>query len=193
MTDVRGRRRRSVGLVLLLTLASVNAAAQSNDMVKAAAQREKQPLLDTLKALVEIESGSADVEGVTRIGTLIVERLRGLGGRVDLVPPAADRPRITSLPQQVANTVVARLHGRGNARILLLAHMDTVYERGMLAQQPFRIDGDRAYGLGIADDKHGIAVILHALAMLKALGVDSYGVIMDIAAGRARIPAPAAR
>jgi len=30
--------------------------------------------------------------------------------------------------------------------------MDTVYERGMLAQQPFRIDGDRAYGLGIADD-----------------------------------------
>ena len=39
----------------------------------------------------------------------------------------------------------------------LLAHMDTVYERGMLAQQPFRIDGDRAYGLGIADDKHGMA------------------------------------
>ena len=52
--------------------------------------------------------------------------------------------------------------------------MDTVYERGMLAQQPFRIDGDRAYGLGMADDKHGIALILHALAMLKALGVASY-------------------
>jgi len=73
--------------------------------------------------------------------------------------------------------VVARFQGRGSARILLLAHMDTVYERGMLAQQPFRIDGDRAYGLGIADDKHGIAVILHALTMLKALSVDGYGVI----------------
>ena len=47
----------------------------------------------------------------------------------------------------------------------------------MLAQQPFRIDGDRAYGLGIPDDKHGIAVILHALAMLKSLSVDGYGVI----------------
>ena len=47
--------------------------------------------------------------------------------------------------------------------------MDTVYPRGMLAQQPFRIDGDRAYGLGIADDRHGIAVILHSLAILSAM------------------------
>jgi len=38
---------------------------------------------------------------------------------------------------------VARFRGRGTKRILLLAHMDTVYQRGMLAQQPFRVDGDR--------------------------------------------------
>ena len=151
--------------------------AQPNEAVRALAQREKQPLLDTLKALVEIESGTADVEGVTRVGAVIAERLRALGGNVELVPPAADRPRITSLPNQFADTVVARFRGRGSARILLLAHMDTVYARGMLAQQPFRVDGDRAYGLGIADDKHGIAVILHALTILKALAVDGYGVI----------------
>jgi hypothetical protein len=52
---------------LLLALAPISAPAQSNDAVWAVAQREKQPLLDTLKALVEIESGTADVEGVTRI------------------------------------------------------------------------------------------------------------------------------
>lgn len=177
MADMRGRRQRFMILSLLLALVPVGVAAQSNDAVRALAKREKQPLLDTLKALVDIESGSADIEGVTRIGMLIAERLRGLGGSVELVSPAADRPRITSLPQQFADTVVARFQGRGTARILLLAHMDTVYERGMLAQQPFRIDGDRAFGLGIADDKHGVAVILHALTMLKALRVDSYGVI----------------
>ena len=65
--------------------------------------------------------------------------------------------------------VRATFTGTGTKRILLLAHMDTVYPRGMLAQQPFRIDGDRAYGLGIADDRHGIAVILHALAVLKEM------------------------
>jgi glutamate carboxypeptidase len=177
MAHVRGRWQRLLILGLLLALAPVGAAAQSTDEVRALAQREKQPLLDTLKALVEIESGTADIEGVTRIGALVAERLRGLGGNVELVPPAADRLRVTSLPQQFADTVVARFRGRGTARILLLAHMDTVYERGMLAQQPFRIDEDRAYGLGIADAKHGIAVILHALTMLKALKVDGYGVI----------------
>jgi glutamate carboxypeptidase len=177
MAHVRGRWQRLLILGLLLALAPVGAAAQSTDEVRALAQREKQPLLDTLKALVEIESGTADIEGVTRIGALVAERLRGLGGTVELVPAAADRLRVTSLPQQFADTVVARFRGRGTARILLLAHMDTVYERGMLAQQPFRIDEDRAYGLGIADAKHGIAVILHALTMLKALSVDGYGVV----------------
>jgi glutamate carboxypeptidase len=175
MADVRRRWQRC--LLLIFLAAPLGASAQSNDAIRTRAQREKQPLLDTLKALVEIESGSSDIEGLTRIGMLIADRLRRLGGSVDLVPPATDRPRITSLPQQFADTVVARFHGRGSARILLLAHMDTVYERGMLAQQPFRVDGDRVYGLGIADDKHGIALILHALAMLKDLGADGYGAI----------------
>src|SRR5207248_11699209 len=48
---------------------------------------------------------------------------------------------------------------------------------GMLAQQPFRVDGERAYGLGIADDKQGIAVILHTLAILKAMNYRDYGLI----------------
>ena len=54
---------------------------------------------------------------------------------------------------------------------MLIAHMDTVYLRGMLAKQPFRVEGDKAYGLGIADDKQGVAVIVHALAMLQGAGL----------------------
>jgi glutamate carboxypeptidase len=48
----------------------------------------------------------------------------------------------------------------------------------MLAKQPFRIDGNRAYRLGIADDKHGIALILHTLAMLREMNFRDYGLIM---------------
>ena len=136
MAALHGWWWRFLMVSLLVALAPLRAMAQPNEAVLALAQREKQPLLDTLKALVEIESGTADVEGVTRIGAVIAERLRALDGDVELVPPAADRPRITSLPNQFADTVVARFRGRGTARILLLAHMDTVYARGMLAQQP---------------------------------------------------------
>ena len=39
----------------------------------------------------------------------------------------------------------------------------------MLKDQPFRVDGNRAYGLGIADDKQGVALILHTVAMLQKL------------------------
>ena len=163
----------------LIVLVALPAAAfsQGPDALRAQVQREKQPLLDTLRDLVGIESGSADIEGIGRIGRLIADRLRALGGEVEMVPPAANMPRFSSTPPVVGDTVVARFRGRGTARILLLAHMDTVYQRGMLAQQPFRVDGDRAYGLGIADNKHGVALILHTLATLKAMNFDRYGLI----------------
>ena len=65
--------------------------------------------------------------------------------------------------------VQAEFKGTGSKKIMLIAHMDTVYLNGMLKDQPFRIDGDKAYGLGIADDKQGIALILHTVAMLQKL------------------------
>jgi glutamate carboxypeptidase len=163
---------------LFIALAGFSCAfAQTNDEIRAHVQAEKQPLLDTLQALVSIESGSSDYEGVTRIGLLVAERFRALGGEVEMVPPSANIVPATTTPERLADTVVARFTGRGTTRILLLAHMDTVYERGMLAQQPFRIGGDFAYGLGIADNKHGVALILHTISTLKALKVDDYGLI----------------
>ena len=71
--------------------------------------------------------------------------------------------------------------------------MDTVYPRGMLAQQPFRIDGDRAYGLGIADDRQGIAVILHTLAILRAMNFRDYGTLTVFINGDEEIGSPGSR
>jgi len=85
--------------------------------------------------------------------------------------------RFENTPRRTGRSVVARFRGTGTKRVLLLAHMDTVYQKGMLAKQPFRLDGDRAYGLGIADDKHGVALILHLIATLKALNFTDYGLI----------------
>jgi glutamate carboxypeptidase len=153
---------------------AASATAQTPADIRARVAAERAPFLDTLRELVSIESGSSDPEGLVRIGELIAERLRGLGGDVQFVAAPADMPRFENTPPQVGRALVARFRGTGTRRILLLAHMDTVYQRGMLAKQPFRIDGERAYGLGIADDKHGVALILHAVAALKALGVTGY-------------------
>ena len=79
---------------------------------------------------------------------------------------------------------------------MLIAHMDTVYLRGMLKDQPFRVDGERAYGLGIADDKQGIALILHTVAMLQKLelqGLRHADRARSTATRRSARPARAAR
>lgn len=160
-----------------LLLFAIPSFAQTSDAIRAQAQQHRQPFLDTLRDLVSIESGSADFEGVTRIGDLISDRLRALGGEVERVAPAPNMPRFSNTPERIASTVVARFRGSGTKRILLLAHMDTVYSRGMLASQPFRIEGDRAYGLGIVDDKQGVALILETLAMLRAVNANRFGLI----------------
>ena len=155
------------------------AAAQPMDSIKKAAAAQKQPLLDTLKELTAIESGSRDIEGLDRMAEVVARRMRALGGEVEIVP-AADITKLEDTPAQIGKAVKTTFRGKGTKKILLIAHMDTVYLKGMAAQQPYRIDGDKAYGLGIADDKHGIAVILSALQVLKDIGFDDYGTITVI-------------
>jgi glutamate carboxypeptidase len=101
--------------------------------------------------------------------------------------------RFENTPPRTGKSVVARFRGTGTKRILLLAHMDTVYLRGMLAKQPFRIDGDRAYGLGIADDKHGVALILHAVALLNALSFKEYGLLTVLINGDEEVSSAGSR
>jgi glutamate carboxypeptidase len=180
--------------VFLLAISSVIAPAAPLEQVQSLAAREKAPLLDTLKDLVSIESGSQDREGLDRISALIADRLEALGGQVELVEPdPADIYRMVDTPKQIGRMVRARFTGTGTKTILLIAHMDTVYHRGMLAQQPFRVDGNRAYGLAIADDKQGIALIIHALTMLKAMNFRDYGLITVLINADEEVSSPGSR
>jgi glutamate carboxypeptidase len=165
-------------LVILCTSLAMSTQAAPREPVQSLAAQEKAPLLATLKDLVSIESGSGDRPGLDRLAALIADRLSALGGQVEMIEPAAaDIYRMVDTPKEIGKMVHARFAGTGSKKILLIAHMDTVYLRGMLAQQPFRVDGNRAYGLGIADDKQGIALIIHTLAVLKAMNFRDYGLI----------------
>ncbi|HEY3633666.1 MAG TPA: M20/M25/M40 family metallo-hydrolase [Caldimonas sp.] len=156
------------------------------------AHQEQQPLLDTLRDLVLIESGSGDVEGLAKIAALIADRLRQLGGKVEVLEPV-DVYRMQDTPAKTGAMVRAEWQGTGTKKVLLIAHMDTVYLRGMLKDQPFRVDGDRAYGLGIADDKQGIALILHTVAMLNKLGFKDYATLTVLVNGDEEISSPGSR
>ena len=156
-------------------------------------EKEQKLYLNTLKELVSIESGSRDREGLDKISQLIFNRLKALGGQVEFIEPDASMYRMHDTPEKPGRMVKAEFKGAGTKKILLIAHMDTVYLKGMLAKQPFRVDGDRAYGLGISDDKQGIALILHTVDSLKKLKFNEYGKITVLINGDEEISSPAAR
>ena len=160
----------------------------------ALAMSEQPKLLDTLKSLVNIETGSTHRDGLDTCAEFIAVRLKALGGSVEIIEAAPeDIYKLEGLPDRLGRALKASFRGTGTKRILLIAHMDTVYPPGMLAQQPFRIDGERAYGLGIADDKQGVAVILHVVSLLQAMNVRDYGVLTVLINGDEEISSPASR
>ena len=183
---------RRLALTLLLAGTSFHAYTQPREPIFSLTKKEKPALLESLKALVSIESGSGDFEGLGKIADIIVERLKVLGGTVELVEPS-DVYKMEDTPEKIGKMVRATFTGKGTKKILLIAHMDTVYPRGMLAKQPFRVDGDRAYGLGIADNKQGIALILHTLAILKAINFQQHGTLTVLINADEEISSPGSR
>ena len=185
---------RSIASVMLgvFLLVAWPVHAQIGRPVLEEVERQREPLIQTMKELVSIESGSRDFEGLSTIAGVIADRLEKLGGDVEFVDPA-DIYSMQDTPDQIGRSVVARFRGAGSRRILLLAHMDTVYLKGMLAEQPFRIEDDRAFGLGIADDKHGVALIIHTLATLNALDFRDYGLITVLINADEEVSSPGSR
>ncbi|MYN08272.1 M20/M25/M40 family metallo-hydrolase [Massilia sp. FT127W] len=158
-------------LMALLALAAGNAlaaeAGKPDQALLAKAEQSRPEALKLLERLVNIDSGTFNGAGLDRVGAIAQEELVRLGFKVETFPAA---------PAQSRN-IQATLAGTGKGRILLVAHMDTVFPDGAAAARPFRIDGARAYGPGIMDDKGGIVVALAALKVLKQSGYAGYGKI----------------
>ena len=175
---------RLCALATVLVFGPPVAQAAPDAALKAAAESAQSAVIESLHQMVLIESGSADLAGLARMADLVDGRLKTLGF-------ATERHKTTA--GAGADIVVGRIEGTGSKRFMLQAHMDTVYLRGMAAKQPFRIDGNRAYGLGIGDDKAGVAVILHTIASLQALGFKGYGLLTVLINGDEEISSPGAR
>jgi glutamate carboxypeptidase len=111
--------------------------------------------LDDLRSLVDLDCGSYTPEGVNEVARWVATFLSELGADIDLRPDPEGR---------FGNTVVATFRGaRQGARVLLIGHMDTVFDPGTAAQRPFRIEEGIAYGPGVTDMKSGLLAGFYAL------------------------------
>jgi glutamate carboxypeptidase len=144
------------------------AHAAADEKLKAAATQAQPAVIESLREMVLIESGSSDAAGLKKMADYTETRLKALGA-------TTERRKATA--GVGADIVIGTLTGTGTKKIMLIAHMDTVYQPGILQTQPWKIEGNKVFGPGIADDKGGIAVILHALAILKDAGWRDYAKI----------------
>jgi glutamate carboxypeptidase len=163
------KSRISLPVCLLgIALASPALAGPPDEKLRSMADAAKPELIETLRSMVMIESGSSDVEGLAKMADFVEARLKAMGAKTE---------RRKTVRGAGADIVIGTFEGTGQAKLMLMAHMDTVYERGILATQPWRVDGERIFGPGIADDKGGIAVVLHALKILKEVEWRDYAKI----------------
>lgn len=149
--------RPSLAIALTLACASTQAAEPSPQELLKQAQAEQQHYLDTLKALVSVDTGTGTEAGISQVSAELVKRLKALGAQVQTHPAKPS----------VGDNIVGTFKGTGSKDFLLMVHYDTVFGPGTAAKRPFRIDGDRAYGPGVADAKGGVAMILHAVKLLQ--------------------------
>ena len=124
-------------------------------------EREQARTIELLERMVNQNSGTLNLEGVAAVGELVRAELEPLGFEVRWVDM-----RETGRAGHLVAT--HRGNGRGK-RILLIGHLDTVFETDSPFQR-FSRNGNRAVGPGVGDDKGGIAVIIAALRAMHAAG-----------------------
>jgi glutamate carboxypeptidase len=168
-----------------LALASgADAAAKPDKALWTAAQAAQPDALGLLKQVVDIDSGTGDTEGATKVEAVLGGRLKALGAEVRTVP--SEKPG-------VGDSLVATFAGRGKGRILIVAHVDTVFGPGTVATRPFTVEGGRAHGPGVGDEKGGDVCALEAMAILKKVGFERFGKVTVLLEASEERGSPGAR
>lgn len=145
--------------MVILDVSPPLGAATRHEAVYSKAEQCRTEAIQLLARLVNIDSGTGYEKGLNQVVNILTPELSLLGAHIDLV---------TSAPMAGSN-VVATIQGAGKGKVLLIAHMDTVFKVGAASERPFRIEGQRAYGPGVCDDKGGIVVGLYALKILREI------------------------
>ena len=128
--------------------------------IAASVDRNERQGLELLERLVNINSGSMNFAGVRQVGDILRAELDKLGFETAWIDGA---------PFGRAGHLVAERTGKG-PRILLIGHLDTVFEPSSPFQKFERVSDTTARGPGVTDMKGGDVIILQAMSALKQVG-----------------------
>lgn len=150
----------ALSLLVLATPAAAKLSAPERRIV-AEADRGIPADIALLEKLVAQNSGTRNIEGVMKVRDMVAPEFAALGFTTRWVP----MDKVNR-----AGHLIATHKGKpGTTRMLLIGHLDTVFEPSSAFQTAKR-EGDMLHGPGAGDDKGGIVVMLAALRAMKAAG-----------------------
>ena len=150
-----------LAVALAFSAPSLAALTPVEQKMTATVDAEYERSVSLLEKLVNQNSGSLNIEGVTKVGEMMRAELEPLGFEVKWVP-------MTEV--QRAGHIVATHKGTGKGkRMLLIGHLDTVFEKDS-PFQTFTRKGEKGEGPGAGDDKGGMVVMVAALRAMQAAG-----------------------
>lgn len=125
---------------------------------------DQQPeMMGLLEKLVNIDSGSYDKEGVDTVASVLIDLYEALGFTVEVFPN-----------EKLGNNYRLAHKEAVDPQIFITAHLDTVFPKGTVAERPFTIVNDRAYGPGVIDMKASHVLTYFAIKSLIEKNSDAY-------------------
>ena len=160
----RNSRSLSVAAIVLLLVShaamSAGLSADEQRMMDWVDANTEQAI-DLLEETVNISSGTMNHQGIRALGAVMDRELETLGFKTEWIEMPEEMQR--------AGHLFGRRYSDGKKRVLLIGHLDTVFEADD-GFQSYSRDGDTAFGPGVEDMKAGNVVILYALKALQEIG-----------------------
>lgn len=113
--------------------------------------------LSELEHLVNIDSGTYDIDGVNKVADYFISGFREMGWSIK---------EYTSSDIKCGKCVVCTNREADHYDLLMIGHTDTVFKKGTCKERPFTVNGNRAFGPGVCDMKHGCLLMYHLLKEL---------------------------
>ena len=149
-------------LLALSAASPATAALNPAEQRMAATVTAEQPrTIALLERLVNQNSGSQNIPGVEAVAQMVRAELQPLGFTVRWIP--------LKETGRAGHLVATKTGKRGTKKLLLIGHLDTVFEPDSPFQR-WTLEGNRGHGPGAADNKGGVAVIVAALRAMQAAG-----------------------
>ncbi|WP_338787310.1 M20 family metallopeptidase [Metabacillus sp. FJAT-53654] len=151
-------------------------------MIETYLESKKHEIIELLEILVNTDSGTYNKEGVDAVGEILIEKFEEIGMEVKVHPE-----------QKLGNHLEIKALSDSDPKIMIIAHMDTVFPKGEAKKRPFNVIGNKAFGPGVNDEKASHVQVLYALKALKEAGSDAYKNVHIIFNSDEEIGSPASK